>query len=303
MFVKVILAITLMFFQSDLYADTTAYGPAGFETLNSSLAHENPKMVLADKEIVFVAGFLNEFIFSYFEDFERCLEKNWGVFDPILVRPSSNVPPWDASDWLREKLIRINQTSHKPLVIIAYSKGAIETLLTLLKYPELVTGGVVERFVAINGAFKGSHIADLIRGEGPISASKTHREFLKRNFPGLWYSGKKEIGNKVAEVMSQVNEDDLKAVSSILYYSRSRTSGMRTASYLLATNIYLQRNYGDNDGILLLDEQEPYGLGHDLGILNGVDHVDLVLTYPLSSMRATERYAFLDSLLKQIYRY
>ena len=303
MFIKIFTAAILVFFQTNLYAKPTIDELFKAEVSNASAIDEKLKTSLADKQIVFVTGILNEIAFNYFWDFKKCLKKNWGISDSVLIKPPSKIAAPDNVELLHDEFIRSYNLSNKPLVIITHSKGAIETFLTLMKYPQLITDGVVERFIAINGAFKGSHIADYLKGEESISTLDIHKEMLQRYFPGLWVLGKKETIKEVNDVMNTVNANDQKKVSEILYFVRTKGDKSHTESYMLAPNIYLQKKYGDNDGLLLLDEQEPYGLGKDLGTIDEIDHVDLVVSYPFTTTSVHKRYAFLNVLLKQVFGY
>jgi len=86
----------------------------------------------------------------------------------------------------------------------------------------------------------------------------------------------------------------------MLFFIRSRQNFLKTVSYLRYTNIYLSL-FGPNDGLLLINDQKLEDLGTDLGVLSGIDHADLVHSYPYSSTVEKIRIAFTRALMKYLF--
>jgi len=93
------------------------------------------------------------------------------------------------------------------------------------------------------------------------------------------------------EELSKANPEYIDILKDVIYYIRSFEEPKDTVFYIALSNLYLTKNYGQNDGALLVEDQFLAGVGSDLGILNNLDHADMVVPIPYSAKKANIRHA------------
>jgi len=252
---------------------------------------------LKDKQLVFITGVLSEITPLYFYDVRDVLRHEYGIYDSVIVRPKSFLSITDNSEILYKKFLEIQSTAGKPLIILAHSKGAAETVLALLHHPDLIKNGIIEKVYALQGALNGSYIADLINGKGKW---KFWAQLLAVRMPGLVNLGTENARAVMGEAIAAAAPEDKEALRERLFYIRSVEAPWQTVFYMIGTNRYLTRKYGENDGVLLEEDQLLPGLGTDLGVMHHIDHSDFVMCFPYSGAFRSTRSAFVHTWVQYI---
>ena len=261
---------------------------------------------------VFVYGFLNELNPWYFSDNKSAL-KNFGVHKDLISEfaPSSAIGSFDNSKHVLTRLKKLYKRSEKKLVIFAHSKGAVEVLLTALDNPDFFKEHVKAVFL-VQGAIGGSPIADYLNGTGQepdermtlvprklIQATGAVRvlaeklvgpglEGLTRNeMDALWESY--DLGNQ-----------SIKEISKKFFYIRSKAAPEDSTGLTSHFSKYLSTYYGDNDSLVLLEDQHLEGFGQGFLTFEKATHSDLCVASPISRRPQILRTALMYALLKEV---
>ncbi|OFZ05527.1 MAG: hypothetical protein A2X97_11690 [Bdellovibrionales bacterium GWA1_52_35] len=300
---KIVLLAILVFFDLGMFASLRA--DSFEEAFRAQMAAGNPPVAdlvsrgieLRTKKIVFVAGVLNEVARSNFNDSRRVLKKQYGVQDSTVIFPKSFISISDNSEALYKQFLWLHFVSGKPLVILAHSKGAAETVLALLRHPDLLRDGVVEKVYALQGALNGSYIADVINGKGNWKYWST---FVSTRMPGLLNLGTENARKVIGGAIAEASAEERAVINGRLFFIRSVENPWQSIFYMVGTNLYLTKNYGENDGVLLSQDQLLPELGTDLGVVHDIDHTDFVMSFPHSGALRRTRTAFTHTWIRYI---
>lgn len=276
-----------------------AMGAPAVPALSPSLISE-----VGRHTVVFVEGFLNEShqgmpwddAKTNFSVNMETLSSDFQTPDFIKIAPPSMQAVSDNADWLIDQLNSVYATHHQhPLLIIAHSKGAAETLLAALRHPDLLVNGMIERIVLVQGAIGGSPLAEL--------ASETRFLGLS-NWAGLrslrpaairaLFETERERFTQMETPATQI------LVNRHVYYVRSSQRPPEVVRRLVPGNYYLSRVAGDNDGAIVTADEQLQGIGQDLGVLDA-DHADLVAAPALSNSPDAYKRAFTRALFRQLF--
>jgi triacylglycerol esterase/lipase EstA (alpha/beta hydrolase family) len=276
---------------------------------------ESTLATLKERHILIVAGFLNEL----------------SVFDPMKYRasasivrdelgatascffPSSFLTAIENADALEKKVRKIHQKTNKAVVLLGHSKGGAEVLFTLLKYPQLILDGVVDRAILVQAALGGSPLA---AKESPHLMVRCLQILLGRGLNSLTQERAdaslsemiEEFRGALKEGYSNATEQELcemeSEISSRIFYVRSYaetaqlSEKVRFALGLLEADL---SPYGKNDGILLTDDQISKEIGIDLGVIQS-DHMSLVSSPDLEGGDGAQQVrGFTRALFQQVY--
>ena len=278
--------------------------------------HERPDQSLeniiveAQKyHFVFVSGFLNERAPFYWNDMINELKDHLEVDedDIDVINPSSKNMTLENSPLIFQEISQIK--TKKPLIIIAHSKGAVETFDMAWRHPAFIRDKV-KGIYFIQGSFGGSYVADhLTLGNLDLGDLLNARQRLRikiqfniesillqpnmhalssltRNFATQWQSNLLKEKNLLHD---EINDR--------LFYITSFANGpANTSLYLKNPSLFLNAMYGQNDGLVLTKHQVIPGIGKRLAILNA-DHTDFVIPRPLSAHSGDFRTAFIRALI------
>lgn len=288
---------------------------AEFHALMESY-HQSPKALLASAvyayEYVFVAGFLNEGLLGYFKD-NKDLLKEVGVSEKQIhvLKPSSRKGVIENAAELSKALSKIHAKSGRQLVIIAHSKGALESLAVAVINPPLINKAVKKLFL-VQGALKGSAVADYMSGVGPAAGSempfKERAWFLitGRTAKALDPIINQGMGALTHEYTSQLWNSlftrfgkPSKSVSDKISYVTSYDQTSLMAEVIDCTGTYIATYFGKNDGLVTLEDQSFDEFGSVLATINA-DHADLFTPRPISNTNSIARRAFTFGLLKTL---
>ncbi len=246
----------------------------------------------------FVTGFMNEILqwglSEYFYDNIKELSRR-GIPESNLYRPiylsSSNTAEENAED-LYKIILEQAPGNQKDLVLIGHSMGAQELFLMSLKQRDFIKNRVRAVFL-LQGAIGGSPIADYIAGEAgegtldKLSLWERWRfQFLTR--PGsilrmVVQKGLHSLTRKNAKAFwshIQLSDEDRQLLNSHLFYIRSKMGPNKMSDILYPIfpilGRYIFLNFGENDGLVLVEDQMTCRFGTPLALLTA-DHADLVL--------------------------
>jgi hypothetical protein len=267
--------------------------------------------ILKERHVLFVAGFMNEislFNRTYYQVNNDVVKNELGATTSFMW-PSSFNSPSDNSDQLRNRILELYELVRKPLVLVGHSKGGAEVLYTLLKYPELILNGVVDRAVLIQAAIGGSPIVveesrDLtfqglrwVLGKG---LSSLKRETAHQEFTQTLNQFKAHLKSLYPELTKSELCDVYQQISNRIFYVRSFAHPNQLNNCLQFVQNAFKVNIdalGKNDGILLVEDQINEEIGVDLGVVNS-NHLELTTPQPKTELDIK---AFTRALFQQIY--
>lgn len=288
---------------------------ANFHALMDSYHHlPKPKLSSAVQsyEYVFVAGFLNEGLLGYFKDNKDLLEEVGISKQQIhVLKPSSQEGVIKNALNLSKQLTTIYKKSNRRLVIIAHSKGALETLALAVSQPKLIDTAVHKIFL-VQGALKGSAVADYISGEGPAAGSEMPLEerawfllsgrtaraidpIINRGMTALTHKYTASLWNTLFKLKGMPSS----SVSSKIFYVRSYDQTQQMAEVIDCTGTYIATYFGKNDGLVTVQDQSFTEFGTVLATLRA-DHADLFTPRPISNTPSIARRAFTFGLLRTL---
>ncbi len=259
-------------------------------------------------QYVFVSGFLSEQTPLYWSDNEDSLTELGIPHDRItILHPSSAQTTLQNSVWLAEQLLNI--TSQQPIILLAHSKGAVETVLFAAHNIEFVKRRIKAIFL-IQGAFGGSAIADALYAKDLSLDSRMPsllritlkldyyiRLFLMRNF----MDGLKSLTTDYAKQLWSQQDERIRRLKGVLdnklFFITSSQAPERMSHFLKSSGYYLSIYFGgENDGLLFPEDQSLALVGKKIAHLNA-DHADLTVSSPVSRRKGGYRFAFVQSLL------
>jgi len=286
---------------------------------------------ISSHHLVLVSGVMNEFaslVSSYFTDGIRAVE-SLGM-DHTSVDPPSSIEVSRNADrlyskimgrrlafWSSDRLGIYREHGSKPLVLMGHSKGGAETLLMILRHPELILEGIVDRVVILQGAIGGSPLAEpqnqsflsqavasfFQPGFGSLEPQRMQSLFqasLERSLEsGLWGASRR------MRVESEILLNQIK--DRIFYVLADKTDGRIGPGISLVLSVVGQNldHLGPNDGLVLLKDQvlksrsAPLALGRVLARLP-VDHLGTTVRY-FSSTDSRYQEAFMVSCLAHVF--
>ena len=242
---------------------------------------------LRDRQVVFVGGYLNEaFQKNYFKDALAVTKDELGV-RASTVFPASHESVTEDADKLAEEVTAKFEAPHEPVVLVGHSKGGSDALLAVMRHPELVLSGKVDRVVSIQGAIGGSPVAEELERIDPDGY-----------LPGLASistTGSREVfRDQLAALRRDLPPGDFERLSSRIFYVRGAVSRSSLSMELRPTHRLLDR-YSPNDGLVVASDQKLDGIGTDLGVVDA-DHAALTVAGLLSSSTTDYRRGFMRAL-------
>lgn len=282
------------------------------------------------RHIVFVDGLLNEaaqLVGNYFCDNISEVERI-GIQQTHIGYLSSVTVP-DNADKLFAAIQKIHTKQKCPLILIGHSKGGAESLYCVLKYPELLISGMVDRVVLIHGAIGGSplsyRVSDNFAGRSfskylGMGLVSLRPDVARKSFDDIFESFRKTVATvarkeTVASSDSSNNISDdsnlcsltdevFKKLSNRVFYIRGKCAA-NTLCWGVRFVIYFCKAPLDptipNDGLLHCNDQMYKNFGVDLGILE-CDHIDLVIGGMVTNAAPDRRKAFTRAFLSAIYQ-
>lgn len=255
------------------------------------------------RPVVMVAGILNEQIPGYFADNARTLTRDFGqkevrrFFPPSRIRVEENAR--EVGAWIRKTF---EDFGGKPVIVLAHSKGANETLLAVLEDPSLLRDGVIDRLVFIQAAMNGSHIADMLldNDAGNFPAAQPFH-WLFHDWQGLWSLTTREAGPTLARALASADPADRELLDQRLAFVRAAQVRQKCSWQLQAMHLFIDKVFSeDSDGVMVPKDQLIPGLGTDLGVVEG-DHFDLTEKGPAVVTPAPYRRAFTRALMRELF--
>lgn len=269
---------------------------------------------LQQKHVVFVDGIMNELAKipqNYYTDYIRVLRRN-GISFSHLAYPSRVAIPKNAK-LLAKDLFRISGKVKKPIILIGHSMGGAEALYAVLKKPMLLLEGLVERVVIFEGAIGGSPLAEELKPKGlPRLIQKIlgpgldslRPSVARLNFEDVRLEFGLFVWQHFADETDEFRTQIFKELSDRVLYIQSQKVPGKPLSWGLRVILPLMKtpSLGEegNDGLLKLEDQILPDFGRSLGIFNA-DHIELVVSGPVSHSSSKYRQAFARALLKTLY--
>ena len=268
---------------------------------------------------VFVAGFLNEgFRLGYFYDNRKALLEAGIRPDAIhVIFPRSGNGVEENVALLRQSIPDLAARGPQKLVLIAHSKGAVEALAFVAAAPAFVRDRVQAVFL-VQGAFGGTSVADYVAGGGhplddrmpvrrrvelaiAVKGGKLLDPWIDDGVQSLTHRRAGDFWNQVLPAAGAPGATSRlpQETTDKIFFVRSLRDPDKVSTLIAATASYLHIYYGDNDGLLEVNDQWIAGTGQILATLDA-DHFTLTIARPVSNQPSRTRRAFTRGLLMQV---
>jgi pimeloyl-ACP methyl ester carboxylesterase len=262
---------------------------------------------------VFVGGFHNERLPGYFAQNARELRARGVPKEAVhFIFPSSHDSVAGNARAVRERFEEIACEGTEKLIVIAHSRGSCDTLAFALENPEFVAEHVHALFL-IQGPFGGTALADYVVGEGPPmdrrmplpqrvvgqTLAKAEGFLLDHGKHGGLPSLARRASKEFWQDMLEENSAAIPIVSPKTFYITSEipASGHRFLQRPIAS--YLETHFGENDGVVALEDQSLAGIGNVLAVLDA-GHTDLTNRFPSGRAAQRLRKAVVDAIIMSI---
>ncbi len=256
--------------------------------------------VFAD-HYVLVAGINNEQVHDYFTSFEVYLRSK-DIQNISRIKPSSLNTVIQNANSLKRQLLELAR-DHRPLVIVAHSKGGLEVANTLALNPSDFPPGIVRLVIYANTPFQGSpYMAESVREfEAQYGQWGNQYNPVYLNALNVLKSLTTEVISSDLEMSHRnLSSSERKSLSDRSYFLRTQKEETRVSIILKKSAAFL-RGSGPNDGLIPVTNQMRADFGQDLGIMNGVDHTDLfVRKWGPGSHEETELNLILKNVLTPV---
>lgn len=285
-----------------------------WEEENQAGYQKSDDTLLAGKHVIFFPGFMNEIaniINSYFTD-NIAAVKLMGASTSYIESSSKNSIA-ENSEINYNKILKLKEKMEekglkKSFILVGHSKGGAELRDLILKHPELIIDGIVERVLVIQPVMRGSFIADNASGFlyscvdailQPNITTLTHENIRMENQEAVY-----QYVVKLKESSISVN----KTITDLHDIIRSRSFAVRSHSNNLSLGLKLilgvmqddlNRYSLPNDGLLSIEDQFD-DMFTDLGVLEGIDHLDLTVS-TVSNIPPKMRHGFTRAVFKRMY--
>lgn len=242
---------------------------------------------LSQRHVVYVAGFLNEILpFQFLQNIEAL--KTLGIGAVTRIYPHSTDSINQTAENLSKQLVDLYNNGNEngegkglPILLIGHSKGGAEVTMTVVRYPQLINQGIVDKVIGIQSGFSTPLAKLSILGK---VCNKVPCGFLEKLLKDGLMSMKTDVSNKNfndAIMMLKISGLYDMVNKSIFFVRSSQTFKGGLAPVMTATNKYMRKVSGPNDGVVPTKDQMITEIGTDLGVLKA-DHAALVIhTNPL----------------------
>lgn len=267
----------------------------------------SPNLVghLQGQPVLFVKGILNELaelISCYYRSNIKVVD-GLGMASYQIKGPSSWNAVSENSGEIADEVQKIYNQTGRPVVLIAHSKGAAESLYAFLTQPQMAAQ--IEKLVLIQGAIGGS----------PIAGDHLNWRLAAMSFflnpapeslfywPGLFSLVPIEAEKNFAFALDRLDEEQKREIAKKVYYVRSDEDAKQVG---LGVKIVLKtvgkslKSALENDGLVQVSSQFLPGLGQDLGVIHHVDHLGFTIS-GFNSKTDEEREAFTRALFSKVY--
>jgi hypothetical protein len=255
-----------------------------------------PKLDGDKVSVIFVEGFLNETMFNNFKFNEETLSRVFGVERVHKVSPKSVHSVTEGAQTIGNEVRRIHSLEKKPVILIGHSKGAVECLYAMMTDISLTRPvqksapqGVVAHAVLLQGAIGGSplveplvalRITQWLSWWAGSAVEKYATDFLLSTpLKGFMTLSPTVLKPILEQALAGLKESpaDFDRVNPRIHYVRSIQQPGLQSEILAGGGLFLDKFYGQNDGMVLYKDQILEGIGSDLfkEPLNA-DHADLV---------------------------
>jgi len=233
-------------------------------------------------KIIFVPGLLADpvdDVYGYFKD-EMTALKTLGLkqdSDFMMIGPKQGFSGEQSIDTNLEVISSEVRASDRPVLLISHSKGSVDALAALVKYPDLRSK--VKAWFSIQAPFWGSPIADAIT---PMPIDSTLLEGIIKLFHGTMASVSELRRPERRDFMNSNAAEITKVISQVKTISFASSKGFLFRMLALsAIDLgYCLPKYNCNGSFIdgLVEVDDALLPGTDYINVTGLDHLDTVLS-------------------------
>ena len=269
-FLKVLLISFVLFALTRAFAQApNQFSQSDVEQAMGRLNSMNPAEYVVpginNYQIILVGGFLGELSHEYLEANENAI-RFMGAEHVLRIQPNSRNSVETNIEFLKSRILAENEIHKKPIILWGHSKGGVESLGLILKYPELVRNGVIKLVIPmqspIGGCVGGSCASfammwtrslKFFDGMHSLSSEAIHRLITQR-LAGLDTETREMLSNATAYVVSN---QDPRLVDTVLQASAfGMTMLGQKNDALVAEQAMSIKNFGRIFGRVVADHMQ-----------------------------------------------
>ena len=248
---------------------------------------------------LFVGGYGNELARGHYFKFNIQSLREMGATFADSYFPSSFRAAGANLEALRAEVLRaFRQSGERPVMLFGHSKGGLESLALVLKYPELIRDGIVANVTLIQAPIGGNSLAD----ESRLLTRLTARAL--RLAPGFHSLQTVGINSLIKDKIDKLRPEDLRLVSRAVRYVVSHKDSA-DASFVIHAVTRALGHQPKNDLLVAKSDMWIPGFGTILGSLY-INHFEVVMgrAIPLIAENLTYDYvrAFTESMIVNLLR-
>jgi pimeloyl-ACP methyl ester carboxylesterase len=218
--------------------------------------------VAGDRQFVLITGLYSE-LRSQGNTILSSARQNPRIAATSLIEPPSNSSIEKNAGYVAG-LLRYYyfQNGSRPILVVGYSKGGAELMTALLRYPELIKSGMIDKAVFLQGAF-GSELSGRIYS---ICVKIPLMDFIDRcaearqASDGLKSLGDPNLREQLHHKFNQLNSDSKYALNTSVLYVTAKVdpkelSALSSAYVRNYVYYWIKKKEGENDGALAQSDQ------------------------------------------------
>jgi hypothetical protein len=252
-------------------------------------------------QFIFVDGIFGDVFKSNFHPAVDELTHDWNVTDSVVITPDTATPMSDNADLLYTEISKIRAASpHSEAILTAHSKGATETLLMVLRHPDVITRLGIQTINLVSGPHGGTNVVEYFNHCSPLDFICGALNHL---LPSLVGFKPENIIPLEMTAFNALSASVQQETQSHLYYVETLMADDDLSSPLLVPHFYLNASESDqNDGLIptanevFIPQGSNQPFGNDLGIMKG-DHNSL-LSKAITPDNKVYRKAFFQVLVR-----
>lgn len=270
-----------------------------FEANDQSKLNGQHAQKLDDFHYVFIGGYFNELVRAEYFDLNIRTLQDLGAQAVSRFFPSSFVAASKNREIIRDQLKKLFvQGGSRPIVLIGHSKGGLESLATILEYPQLVDKGIVSDVILFQAPIGGNHLLD---SQGLAKRLLANSLFLLSGFSSLQTPAIRAI---IVDKIRKLPQAQRERLSRVVKYvvSHESVSRMGRALQWASTLTPMTQKY---DGLVAQQDMWIPHFGVILGDIKNADHLELVLSRKsvIADNISPERVrAFTKSLITNLFK-
>lgn len=270
---KALLFLSLFLLFSGAFAQVGGvFQQSDLQQMEQSLKSMNPNEYrvpgINNFQIIMVGGFLGELSNEYLEANEKAV-RTMGAEHVLRIQPDSRNSVDANIEILKTQILAEYEKNKKPIILWGHSKGGVESLGLILRYPELVRSGVIKLVVPIQspvGGCVGGTCASL-----SMFLSRTHTAF-----DGMHSLSTAAIDRVITKRIDALDTETRQMLSDATVFVVSHQDPRRVDTVLQFSAFGLSAIGQENDALVAEKAMSVRNFGRVIGRVIA-DHMQMVM--------------------------